>query len=575
MKKICTVAICLMFVFGMAAALADGHTVEFNDYMIYFGSVDSTSDSPLRLYFMDGVYDLPYLEVEDMAGMLWFITSDYFEDSKYDLTIDDKGTVVVLERENGYEAELDFEKSRITFNDYDAFIHNASETTLIDLLSENGYDEEGRAQLFQRDQQKSFDRYGDVKVFDLAAYKIELIMQDGKHYIPLQTVNDIFFNPPLGIGLLFNGEALFLANDNQLFDYGKSEYTELADIYYSVPTGERSKALAEYSYNELCLALDNFYGLKETHGITSFAQTFWEIGLDEQLASTDAREADYALKQFIDYYLDDLHSVFNEFSAFVGLESISSSTGLANRMIEEHSDIYSDARAKVYGKDVPGYEEVGNTAYITFDSFDSEYYGFAYYNAKASGESLEDTIGLIIYAHSQITRENSPIQNVVLDLSNNMGGAVDAAVFVLGWYLGDAPFSVKDMSTGAMSTSVYRADVNLDRTFDQKDTVSDKNLYCLISPVSFSCANLVPAVFKSSQKVTLLGRTSGGGSCIVQPMSTAYGSVFQISSALRLSFPKNGAFYDIDQGVEPDYYINSISNFYDRKALTDYINSLF
>ena len=126
-----------------------------------------------------------------------------------------------------------------------------------------------------------------------------------------------------------------------------------------------------------------------------------------------------------------------------------------------------------------------------------------------------------------------------------------------------------------MSTSVYRADVNLDRSFDDRDTVEDKNLYCLISPVSFSCGNLVPAAMKSSQKVTLLGKTSGGGSCVVQPLSTASGAVFQISSAQRMSFLKNGSFYDIDQGVEPDYYIDRIEHFYDRNALTDYINHLF
>ena len=68
--------------------------------------------------------------------------------------------------------------------------------------------------------------------------------------------------------------------------------------------------------------------------------------------------------------------------------------------------------------------------------------------------------------------------------------------------------------------------------------MADKNLYCLISPVSFSCGNLVPAGLKSSQKVTLIGRTSGGGSCSVQPMTTAYGTVFQISSAMRMSSAK-------------------------------------
>ena len=85
----------------------------------------------------------------------------------------------------------------------------------------------------------------------------------------------------------------------------------------------------------------------------------------------------------------------------------------------------------------------------------------------------------------------------------------------------------------------------------------------------------MPAALKSSQKVTLLGRTSGGGSCVVQPMSTAYGTLFQISSSQRMSFLKNGSFYDIDQGVEPDYYINDVANFYDRQALTKFINSLF
>ena len=62
---------------------------------------------------------------------------------------------------------------------------------------------------------------------------------------------------------------------------------------------------------------------------------------------------------------------------------------------------------------------------------------------------------------------------------------------------------------------------------------------------------------------------------MVQPMTTAMGSMFTISGNNRMSFMKNGSFYDIDQGVEPDYYIGNVENFYDRKALSDYINSLF
>ena len=550
------------------------YKIEERSYPTYLGNLDTELTEPFPLCFVDGVDDLPYVELRDWAELLYFLYHEENDDPGYELTFTDNGDIVTLERENDYSLEFDFINSRLVFDDYNAFVHNSTDSTLLDLLSETGFDENGEAQLFLRDTQASFDRYGDMMTIDLAAYGIKMISQDGKHYVPLQTLNDFLVSPLLR-SFLFNGKALMLASDESLFDYREGCYTPLAEFYYDVPRAQRSDALAEYGYNELCLVLDTFYGLKEPHDIQSFRQLFWQIGYDEVLSGNDPVDADVALKSFIDYYLDDLHSVFNEYSWMAGMDAIPESTGIANRKLMEHSDIYAMARARFYPDGCPGYEEVGNTAYITFDSFDSDYRGEAFYSGMKSGEIPDDTLGLIIYAHSRIMRKGSPIKNVVLDLSNNTGGAVDAGIFVLGWFLGDAPFSVKDMATGAMSTSIYRADVNLDRRFDAKDTVEEKNLYCLISPVSFSCGNLVPAALKSSQKVTLLGKTTGGGSCVVQPLSTAWGTVFQISSSRRMSFLKNGSFYDIDQGVDPDCFINDISNFYDRKALTAYINSLF
>lgn len=149
-----------------------------------------------------------------------------------------------------------------------------------------------------------------------------------------------------------------------------------------------------------------------------------------------------------------------------------------------------------------------------------------------------------------------------------------AAVFVLGWVLGNAPVSIRNGMTGAISTAIYNVDVNLDRVFDFDDTLLDKKVYCLISPVSFSCGNLVPCVLKTVPNVTLIGKASGGGSCAVLPMSNAGGALFQISSPMHLMYAKNGSYYDIDQGAEPDYYIDSIENYYDRERLTEFINSL-
>lgn len=101
------------------------------------------------------------------------------------------------------------------------------------------------------------------------------------------------------------------------------------------------------------------------------------------------------------------------------------------------------------------------------------------------------------------------------------------------------------------------------------------NQESLISSQSFSCANLVPWAFKEDGRVTLLGKTSGGGSCVVRPLTTAWGTSFKISGSSQISFVKNGAYYDVDQGVEPDFTIMDYNHFYDREALTKYISELF
>ena len=75
--------------------------------------------------------------------------------------------------------------------------------------------------------------------------------------------------------------------------------------------------------------------------------------------------------------------------------------------------------------------------------------------------------------------------------------------------------------------------------------------------------------------MTLLGRTSGGGSCVVGFNTTAWGTSYRYSSSSRLAFVKNGSYYDVDKGVAPDYMINEYDHFYDREALTEFIYSLY
>ncbi len=57
-------------------------------------------------------------------------------------------------------------------------------------------------------------------------------------------------------------------------------------------------------------------------------------------------------------------------------------------------------------------------------------------------------------------------------------------------------------------------------------------------------------------------------------MSSAWGSLYQISGPVRISFVKNGSFYDADRGVDPDVYLTKAETYYDREKLTELINGL-
>ena len=53
------------------------------------------------------------------------------------------------------------------------------------------------------------------------------------------------------------------------------------------------------------------------------------------------------------------------------------------------------------------------------------------------------------------------------------------------------------------------------------------------------------------------------------------GDKFRLSGSDRLSFVKNGSYYDVDRGVDPDHIIDTYEHFYDREALTEYIHTLY
>ena len=582
MKRALSVFLTAMLLLMSCAVAEDGgmdeptdHDIEQKLTQTYLSEPDVTYS--LNLCFVDGVDDMPWLDLENFCDFMNYFENQQYEDAKFRLEYVADGEKVWLTRETEYYMSVDFDSNTIFFDDYDAFLHDSSEKALVDLVSASGYDADGRGELFQRIPTGSYDRYGDSVLLELDDYGIQLIHQGEFYLVPAQTLSDFILAPATDLNLFYNGEEAFCANLNCFgrVDSEARPLTELGERYYAVEPSDCSEALAVYGYNELCLLLDKQYGLKQLHDVASFDRLFTQLGYKDALMSTDPFIADATLYNFISQNLDDIHSVFSGYSCRTGKRAVERSVGISGEALDDNFGYFQSLRAQRYPDGPAGYEEIGNTAYITLDGFTDNATSTYYAALDDDGILPNDTVGMIIFAHNRIYREDSPIENVVFDLSCNRGGSLNAAAFLLSWVLGAAPVSLQDTFTGATSTAIYRVDTNLDREFDSRDQVDDKHIYCLISPCSFSCGNLVPAAFKASGRVTLLGRTSGGGSCLVQPAATAWGAYFQISGMQRMSYIKNGVYYAIDQGIEPDFVIDKAENFYDREALTNYINGLF
>lgn len=566
MKKLLAMLLTLaLMLSAIPAALAE-QAPEISSRTATLYDHSATDASEITLYFLNGQTDIPYIDM-DTALELQNRISVFSDDPGFKVTMETEGETYMLTRENGSHAIVDFGQNLIGWDNYNLFITASYAIQPLDIVGKSGFNADGEPELFQRSS-TSFYRGSESMGVKLSDFEIELVYQDGMGYLPLQTFSDLFIAYTY-TNLAFNGENVFMIESDALGD--------MMELYYAVEPGPRSEALARFTYLETCLSLQFNYGLKEKHNIPSFGTLFEQTDMAERLQSTDALEADVALLDVINGYIDDLHSGFRYASPYAGNVPVEANVNsISTNRIVSHMRKLKMTEMQVFPEGRPPYQEVGNTAYISFDHFELND-AYDYYDALENGgleNMLDDTIALIMYAHQQITRADSPIENVVIDLSTNTGGAADAAAYVIAWFLGECDLHLVDAMTGAQSTTVYHIDVNGDRAFDESDSVASLNRYCLISPVSFSCGNLVPCTFKSSCDVTLLGRRSGGGACAVQPLITADGTIWQVSSRLRLSTVANGSFYDVDEGAEPDVVIDKVADYYDREKLTNYINDL-
>ena len=198
---------------------------------------------------------------------------------------------------------------------------------------------------------------------------------------------------------------------------------------------------------------------------------------------------------------------------------------------------------------------VGDTAFIYFESFaQTEQESIFYF--KLPDETVYDasSFGLFYDAFAKI-QKNSNVKKVVIDLSNNGGGAVGALTSILGFMSPEGEVNLTYFHTLNKNycSEWYHVDTNLDGEFDARDGFGGQyDFYILTSGGSYSCANALPFFAQVDGLAKIIGEQPGGGDCAVANFLDAYGHVARISGWFKLGRMTDGNFVSDEHAVKVD-----------------------
>ena len=441
---------------------------------------------------------------------------------------------------------------------------------------------------------------------DYGRYGIDLRADDGGVYFPFATIADLYIDGYMHLAD-FNGETVMVApNGSYSLDNGYPEF-----IITPILKETRTADMADYAYRNLCFTLTNFFGypgrtLLENKGLK-------EKGLDQALqdygeAGQMARELLRSQNMYeyitgtttLGCLLDDGGHTYTDVTVISDLSGNpafkTSLVDYAGPKVAEFGtycpeyDLVKDV--KQYRRDIrndlnekrkaaigeSAYYKVGSTAYCWFDSFLCDDSGWRkYYKGEGPKPTLKDYPNdwLVILIDALEKAEADPeVKNFVLDISTNGGGSSDLVLFITSMFCNKNDMYYENSLTGQRMKCSYDVDRNLDGKFDEKDAEVKFNLNfaLLVSPYSFSCGNLLPALLKD-YGIPLIGKQTGGGSCCVLYSPSADGFGYRYSShRSRLTNTKGE---DIDDGITPTFPLESTDDFFDIPKLTQLVESYY
>ena len=348
-------------------------------------------------------------------------------------------------------------------------------------------------------------------------------------------------------------------------------WKDYIDEHKELPLG-----IALGDYDSLSYTFNHLYGMmSQKYPGRSFARFLEENGLREDLLSTDIAKH---LQSVISAtgILDDDHTGVtdfpfwwndkgDEFTLYRGKNSISRSA-TRKLLLEKKEEIYETEG--ISSSDIR-YSNDGKLAMVSFDSFSVSLDAF-----EADGKTLkedianEDTYYYLLDKLNTLSK-NSSVDKVVLDLSTNGGGTIGIMFRMLALISKSNLYQgyVWNSNSKMITKVATQIDSNGDGIYDSSDTFGNRfDFYLLTSDASFSCGNAFPYYAKKLGIAKTIGKTSGGGECLVGSSALPSGIGLAHSSNNHMGWYKNKEFEGDEEGVTPDFALE-YDEFYDLEAI--------
>ena len=418
--------------------------------------------------------------------------------------------------------------------------------------------------------------------------RIDIYQRGEDYYLPLTTFNDLFISPISMFNLIYHFDDVYLLSNDVNFttrnEEGETVLTPVGEAFYSRnddnPTV--SKEYAEYNYQAICLNFDYFYGVRDLKGrsYASFDNYLATKGYKDDLLSGNVKKMDAAYAYALST-LKDFHTTLSASSPLYayGDDDIDESKYDPFKTNEEKAQKELSDKRKEAGAELGFSVDLDNgIAYIAFDDFDSVDEN-ALNKTSWTEEDLNNSATLFYYAYNQIINKYiGNIDYVAIDLATNNGGSADGMAYMLGILLGEFSVEIQEPFGGSHAKSTYAVDINRDGKVDEKDVSLreyGKQIVFIDTHFAFSCGNAFPVFAKDNypDEVSVIGETTGGGTCVIRKAFTPIGSNYVVSGLLMLSKRKDGKLTNIEDGVTPDIALE-VDKTIDRGAVADIITNL-